>query len=166
MRRATILLAGLLAACGSGREPPEGYVEACYGGDWNKYMVGKSPVYSVILDIDKSEWHKLATFLQAYSSREGLTHFDTSEESNALSMLYISLCSEHGLWVHADKRIWHFEGREEHSPLPLMVSVVVYANPDKWAHVPSDLDSELKKMWPGKVNSEHGIESSLRNSLL
>lgn len=50
-------------------------------------MVGKSPVYSVILDIDKSAWHKLATFLQAYSSREGLTHFDTSEESNALSML-------------------------------------------------------------------------------
>jgi hypothetical protein len=166
LQKVIIIFVVLLVGCGSGREAPEGYVEACYGGDWKKYMVGESPIYTVTLDIDKAEWHKLTGIFQTYSNLKEIKFFDLSEESEGLSMLFLSLCSENGLWVHADKRIWSFDGEEDTSGLPLMVSVIVYANPEKWSQVSSEIDAELKKVWPKKVNSDHGIESSLRNSLM
>ena len=166
MNRVFLIFLALLVGCGSGNEPPEGYVEECYGGDWKENMVGISPAYSVVLDIEKREWPKLTSLFKEFSAEHELKYFDGSKESKSLSMLYLSACSKDGLWLHADKRDWSFEGQEDHSPLPLMINVHIYSNENKWKHIPESIDSILKKTWPSSVNAEHGYKSTLKNSLL
>lgn len=166
MTRVFLIFLALLVGCGSGNEPPEGYVEECYGGDWKKNMVGISPAYSVVLDIEKKEWPKLTSLFKEFSTEHELKYFDGSKESKVLSMLYLSACSKDGLWLHADKRDWSFEGQEGYSPFPLMINVFIYSNEKKWKHVPESIDSILKKSWPSSVNAEHGYKPTLKNSLL
>ncbi|PCJ45874.1 MAG: hypothetical protein COA99_03805 [Moraxellaceae bacterium] len=129
-------------------------------------MVGIIPAYSVVLDIEKKDWPKLTSLIKEFSKDQGLRYFDGSQESKSLSMLYLSACSQKGLWLHADKRNWNFEGQEDHSPLPLMVSVHIYSNNLEWKHIPKDIDVLLKNTWPDSVNAEHSYQSTLKNSLL
>jgi hypothetical protein len=166
MKNVILALIVLLSGCGSGNEPPVGYIDECYGGDWNKNMVGRSPSYSVVLDLEKKEWPKLALLLKEFSVNHGLRYFDTSQESESLSMISVSACSKNGLYLHADKRIWNFDGKESHSPLPLMVDVTIYSREKEWESIPDKLNEILVKEWPDLVNSEHGYKSSLQNSLI
>jgi hypothetical protein len=166
MSKFLLILLVVLVGCSSENEPPEGYIDECYGGDWQQNMVGINPTYSVVLDIEKKDWPKLTALFKRFSNEHGLKYFDGSEETSALSMVYISACSNNGLWLHADKRIWSFDGQKDHSPLPLMVSVHIYSNVQNWKHIPKAIDSMLKNTWPNSVNSEHGYKSTLHNSLL
>lgn len=166
MNRALFIVLLLLGGCSPENQPPKGYVEACYGGDWNEKLVGKTPVYSAVIDVQKDQWSKLKVVLKKLATDNNLDYFDSSEESKSLSMLYVSACSKRGLWVHFDQRVWSFEGSEPHSPLPLMASVYIYDNEEIWEGIPEALDGLLKSNWPGSVNTKHSYESSLRNSVL
>ncbi|MCT7359924.1 hypothetical protein [Thalassolituus pacificus] len=166
MNRSLFIFLLFLGGCGSGNEPPKGYIEACYGGDWNEKLVGKTPAYSAVIDVQKDQWPKLKVVLEKLAFDNNLEYFDSSEESKNLSMLYISACSNKGLWVHFDKRVWSFEGSDPHSPLPLIASVYIYDNEEIWKSIPEALDGLLKLNWPSAVNTNHSYESSLKNSLL
>ncbi|TMP81450.1 hypothetical protein CWB73_07660 [Pseudoalteromonas phenolica] len=154
-----------VAGCGVGNKPPDGYIAECYGGDWQGKMVGQEPSYQVVVDIEQPEWLELAELIEGYAISKELAFFNTSEETKELSMLYMSACSKDGIWIHADKRVWSFEGQEPHSPLPLMVTVVVYDNAEQWIGFVPELDKLLKSKWPDRVDENHGFNSSLKNSL-
>ncbi|WP_101760129.1 hypothetical protein [Oceanicoccus sp. KOV_DT_Chl] len=154
-----------IVGCDSGNEPPKGYVDSCYGGEWSEKLVGKSPAYSAVIDIQKDQWPKLKGILAQLAKDNELDYFDSSRESETLSMLYVSACSKKGLWVNFDKRVWSFEGGEPHSPLPLMAKVYIYDNVNIWEKIPNDLDNLLRSNWPKAVDTNHGYKSSLQDSL-
>ena len=165
--RVSVLILSLifLCGCGSGHETPEGYFEECYGGDFSKQMIGKTPNYSAILDLEISEWEELRTTLEIFATENELRFFEDIRRSESLNMFNVSLCSKAGLWINADKRIWTVGDSPEHVPVPLMIRVQIYKNDAKWAAISSNLNSVLRKKWPNELNTEHGYTSSYRNSL-
>jgi hypothetical protein len=167
MNRVLFIIVFILSVvgCNSENEPPKGYVDSCYGGDWSEKLVGKSPSYSAVIDIQKDQWPKLKGILEKLAIDNDLDYFDSSTESKSLSMFYISACSKKGLWVNFDERVWSFEGGESQSPLPLMAKVYVYDNENIWKQISKDLDNLLRSNWPEAVDTNHGYKSSLQNSL-
>jgi len=154
-----------LCGCGFGHEPPEGYIDECYGGNWSKNMVGKSPSYSVVLDLHVSEWNQLKLILKKFSKTENLRFFEDIRLTKSLNMFSVSLCSKEGIWIHADKRIWTVADSPEHIPLPLMINIQIYKNASKWSSISEDLNGLLLKEWPSELNIEHSYKSSYKNSL-
>jgi hypothetical protein len=130
-------------------------------------MVGLTPEYSAVLDIDRPSWARLSHLLKGFAASEELVFFDTSIESGSLSMFYVSACSERGVWIHADKRIWRVNSEDDpHSPLPLMVKVFVYDDPERWKGISERLDDLLRSEWGEEVDTDHEISGSLKSSLL
>jgi hypothetical protein len=155
----------LLCSCGEGRKTPEGYIEECYGGDFSRNMIGKTPNYSAVLDLETSKWEELRTTLKNFANDNGLRFFEDIRQNDSLNMFNVSLCSKDGLWINADKRIWTVGDSSEHIPMPLMIRVQVYKNTEKWASISDSLNSILAKNWPNDLNTEHGYTSSYKNSL-
>jgi hypothetical protein len=163
---AIILLSLSLLSCGSGCEMSEGYNDACYGGDFSKSLAGKSPAYSAVLDLEQPHWGKLRSVLKEFSISHELKFFDTGKNTDGLKMFSISLCSQLGIYIHADKRIWSIGDTPKHSPLPLMINVTVYKNENTWTHISKELHDLLLKHWEEELDIEHSWDSSYRNSLL
>ena len=155
----------LLCGCGEGRKTPEGYIEECYGGDFSKNMIGKTPNYSVVLDLETSEWEELRITLKNFATEKKLRFFEDIRRNDSLNIFNVSLCSKDGLWINADKRMWTVGDSPEHIPLPLMIRVQVYKNDEKWTSISDSLNSMLIKKWPNDLNTEHGYTSSYKNSL-
>ncbi len=164
MRTISIFILLLLSGCGLGTAT-EGFVDSCYGGNWNKNMVGKSPAYLATLDIEQHEWVRLRNMLNDYAKEIDVEYFDASAEKGKTAILSLSACSRDGLWVHFDKWRYGLEDPDV-ATRPMIVSISIYSNPDRWEAVPQQIDELLRKAWPSKVNSDHGIKSSYANSLL
>ena len=160
-----ILLTIFLSSCGSGHETPEGYIEECYGGDFSKNIIGKTPNYSAVLDLDVSEWDALKLALESFAKKKELRFFEDIRRTKSLNMFSVSLCSKNGLWIHADKRIWTVGDSPEHIPMPLMIRVQIFKNDAKWASISDKLNAALVEKWPNELDTEHGYKSSYRNSL-
>ena len=160
-----LLMLVVTAACGSGNKPPHGYVEACYGGDFSKNLSGTEPLYSATLDIDPSEWAKLSEALRLLSEKHRLKYFNDTRNTESLKMIFVSLCSENGLFMFADRRIWNLENKEWGSP-PLMVNIVAYRNTEQWASFAMEVDKLLREQWPQQINNKPNIEGRLMTSPL
>ena len=164
VRKLTIIFFVFLYGCSPGHKPPEGYVEACYGGNFAKNLSGAEPIYSAELDIDDSQWPKLFEILKLVSDKHGLRFFNDTRHTESLKMISISLCSERGLFLHADKRIWHVEGQKQDSSLPLMVNIFTYRNSESWTDLAKEVDRILSKEWPKALDNKPKITTQLRNS--
>lgn len=134
---------------------PEGYVEECYGDDFEKNMVGKPSSYSAILDLDQSEWGKLELVLEKFSNQNKLKIFKDIRNDEGLKMFNVSLCSSAGLYINADKRIWNVGDGPERIPFPLTIRVSVYKNDTKWSSIPNQLNKVLMDAWPDDLNADH-----------
>lgn len=145
---------------------PEGFNDACYGGDFAKTLAGKSPTYSAVLDLEQPQWEKLNLVLNEFSTSHKLEFFDTGKNTDSLKMFSVSLCSKSGIYIHADKRVWSVSDNSKHSPLPLMISVTIYDNDDKWTEISKELHSILLMHWGSKLNTEHSWKSNFKNSIL
>ena len=80
-------------------------------------------------------------------------------------MISISLCSEEGLFMNADKRIWSNEDKIFNA-LPLIVNVFAYENPKRWQEFAKDLNVALGQRWPNELNSQPSIATQLKTSPL
>ena len=128
-------------------------------------MIGKTPSYSVVLDLETSEWEELRDTLKSFATEKELRFFEDIRRNDSLYMFNVSLCSKDGVWINADKRIWTIGDSPEYSPLPLMIRAQVYKNEEKWASITDRLNSILVNKWPNVLNAEHGYTSSYKNSL-
>ncbi len=164
MNRSVWLLIIALAAC-SGATPPEGYVESCYGGDFTTKLSGAKPIYSATLDIAETQWPELTRLLASLAEKHGVRLFNDTRHTEDLRMISISLCSEDGLFMNADRRIWSFEG-EQPPALPLMVNVFAYNNQERWHGFAKDLDTALSEQWPRELNNKPNISTQLMTSPL
>jgi hypothetical protein len=81
-------------------------------------------------------------------------------------MISISLCSESGLFMNADKRIWNFEGEKQPPPLPLMINIFAFKNSESWTVLAKEVDQQLYRQWPKELNRKHNIKTQLRTSPL
>ncbi len=165
--RVSILISFLifLCSCSEGRKTTEGYIDECYGSDFSKNMIGRTPSYSAVLDLDVSEWDSLKLILESFAKENELRFFEDIRRTKGLNMFSVSLCSKNGLWIHADKRIWTIGDSPEHIPLPLMITVLVYKNEDRWVSISDNLNTLLDAKWPNELNTDHGYTSSYRDSL-
>ena len=166
MRKLIFFFFVYLSGCSPGNKPPEGYVEACFGGNFAKNLSGAEPIYSATLNIDESQWTKLTEILKLVSDKHGLRFFNDTRHTESLKMISISLCSERGLFLNADKRIWHFEGQKPDSPLPLRVNIFAYRNSETWTVLAKEVDRLLSKEWPKVLDNKPKITTQLRNSQL
>jgi hypothetical protein len=166
MHKFAYLALVLLVGCSPERKPPEGYVESCYGGNFAKNLSGATPIYSAVLDIDESQWPKLTEILKTVSDKHSLWFFNDTRHTESLKMISISLCSESGLFMNADKRIWNFEGEKQPPPLPLMVGIFAYRNSESWAALAKEIDQQLYRQWPKELNRKPNITTQLRTSPL
>lgn len=166
MRKFICVVLVFLFGCSPERKPPEGYVESCYGGNFAKNLSGAKPIYSVVLDIDESQWPKLTEILKAVSEKHGLRFFNDTRHTESLRMISISLCSESGLFFIADKRIWNFEGEKRPPPLPLMVNIFTYRNSETWAVLAKEVDRQFQRQWPNELKHNPNITTQLLTSPL
>ena len=136
---------------------PEGYIEECYGDDFEGNLVGKQDSYTAVLDLDQSEWGKLEITLEEFSSKNNLKLFKDIRDTEGLQMFNVSLCSSAGLYINADKRIWNVGDSPEHIPFPLTIRVTIYKNDAKWRSIPNQLNKVLMDAWPDDLKTEHDI---------
>jgi hypothetical protein len=144
-----LLATCLCNACGAGYPPPEGYVEACYGGDFRANLMNGEPrKFEMRVAAEESTWPELRSRLVAVAVAHELEVFDTSMAPQGLRMFEVSLCSSKGLWVYADRRIWE-RGPPEHEPGMVVIVLRQYKTTYDWRPVAAALEASLGD-WPGK----------------
>jgi hypothetical protein len=161
----TVVLALSVSACGSGSTAEEGYAQACYGGDFAPHLSGKQPMYLATLDINQAQWPRLTEALTSISERHGLRFFNDTRHTDGLDMIVVSLCSEQGLFMTADKRIWSVKGQPKTPELPLTISIYAYRNERQWRPVIEDVDSTLRSEWPQQLDNKPKLQVRLKDSL-
>jgi hypothetical protein len=162
----TVVLALSVSACGSGSTAPEGYVQACYGGDFAAHLSGKQPMYLATLDINQAQWPRLTEALTSISERHSLRLFNDTRHTDGLDMIVVSLCSEQGLFMTADKRIWSVKAQPNVLELPLTITIYAYRNEQQWRPVIKDVDSTLRSEWAQQLDNKPMLEVRLKDSLL
>ena len=166
MRSLPVLLILGLAGCGGSSTAPEGYIEACYGGDFGRHLSGKSPVYLANLSVDEAAWPRLTEILTTIAATHNVRLFNDTRRTDGLRMIHISLCSEGGLFMTADKRDWFDAGRPVFSPRPLMVTIFEYRSDKDWRPLIRDVDASLRAEWPSLLDTSPEVEVRLGTSLL
>jgi hypothetical protein len=162
----TVVLALSVSACGSGSTAPEGYVQACYGGNFAAHLSGKQPMYLATLDINQAQWPRLTETLTSISERHSLRLFNDTRHTDGLDMIVVSLCSEQGLFMTADKRIWSVKDQPKIPELPLTITIYAYRNEQQWRPVIEDVDSTLRSEWAQQLDDKPKLEVRLKDSLL
>jgi hypothetical protein len=143
-----------LTACGAGYPPPDGYIDACYGGDFRAKIMGAGTLqFTMRIAATESQWPELASKLGVVGRAHGLQVFDTSMTPAGLRIFEVSLCTPRGLWVYADKRIWA-QGPPDHDPDHVSVILYQYDAAYDWEPVAAALLNEFKD-WPGNIKSEY-----------
>ena len=156
----------LLAACSGASTAPPGYIEACYGGDFDKTLVGQAPLFSGQLNISESEWPRLAKVLLDISNRRQLKFFNDTRDEPDIRMINVSLCSRDGLFMYADRRIFLDGKGHVTMDSPLTVAVFAYKDRDVWTAFSNELKKALDAEWPGRLTSDPHVQIRLKNSLL
>ena len=144
----------LLSACGAGYPPPDGFVDACYGGDFRTRLVdGGTLQFKMIIPATEGQWPELAAKLGEVAKANDLQVFDTSIARSGIRTFEVSLCTPKGLWVYADKRIWT-EGTPDRDPAHVPITLTQYEATYEWKPVAAALLNEFKE-WPGGIRSEY-----------
>ena len=161
------LAVAILCIALSGCQPtpmPEGFNDACYGGNFGKSLAGANPIYSAQLDIPDSSWPQLKGTLTELAVQHGVKIFDDSQSDETLKMFSVYLCSESGLFALTDKRTWSFSGEAVHDQRPISISVYAYRKDQRWNDLSKDMDAALRRQWPDKLRTTEPTDSRLMNS--
>ena len=154
--------------CSPEYPPPAGYIEACYGGDFSKYLNGARPKFSMLVHVTQLQWPLLAQKFKDFGQRHNLQYFDTSVRAQGLQMLNVHLCSPAGLWLYADKRLWD-AGPKDPKPDEMPIHLFQYRESYDWKSIATALERDMRD-WPGRVEvvvpgKDGAIASQLLGSL-
>lgn len=111
------------------------------------------PQVRIDLDISMAEWPHLAALFEEFGASRDLSFRNSSgRRSDAVELLYLSLCNDLGTNVKVGEQRW-----ADHNFENLMkgwgVGVIVYEQQDgsDWTAVTRNLVRALETVWPGKV---------------
>jgi len=147
-----------LVACEPAFPPPPGFVEACYGGDFRKHLVGTRAKRLIVVKASESDWPRLASDLRHAGEQLGLEVFDTSVTLDHVHTIAIHLCSKNGIWISADQRKWLGEHAAAPNAHRDFTAVEISVNPYKdrdfdWLRVSDALAKILERSWVITVSS-------------
>jgi hypothetical protein len=153
---------------------PPAYIAACYGGDFLKNLAGMKPIFSAQLDIPDDQWPRLAQVLQGVSEHDNLQFFNDTQRERYISMVNISICSSHGLFMSAyasrhvgcDGDIVNdvCQGKQVTPSRPLRVDIFAYNDPASWNDFAQEVEASLSNEWPGELKSSPESQVRLLNS--
>jgi hypothetical protein len=156
----SILISFAILGCEPEYPPPEGYVESCYGGDFREKLAGSKPELLIELELGVEHWPKLKGQLEKIAKENNVRFFFDDREYGGLTMFNASLCSEDGLFMNVDKRIW---ANSSVSKLPMMLTIYTYKNQSAWVFFTEKLKSSMETNWKEyyvKNESEVSLELS------
>lgn len=156
----SILIIFAISGCEPAYPPPEGYVESCYGGDFGEKLAGAKPELLIFLELDVEHWPKLREQLEKIAKENNVRFFFDDREYGGLTMFNASLCSEDGLFMNVDKRIWSSSNA---SNLPMMLTVYTYKNKSAWISFTEKVKLSMEANWKEyyvKNESEVSLELS------
>lgn len=133
-----------LSGCGPKYPPPEGFVESCYGDDFGENLAGSKPELTIRLELEVELWPKLRDQLQKIAMENNVRFFFDDHEYGGLTMFSASLCSEDGLYMNVDKRIW---SKSEVPSRPMMLTIFTYKNKSKWVSFTEKVKSSMEINW-------------------
>lgn len=139
-----ILILFSISGCEPDYPPPEGYVESCYGGDFGENLVGAKPKLLISLELGVEHWPKLKGQLEDIAKENNVRFFFDDREYGGLTMFNASLCSEDGLFMNVDKRIW---SSSKDSDLPMMLTIYTYKNRSTWGSFTKKVKSSMESNW-------------------
>ncbi len=153
-----LVLAIFASACSPSYPPPEGFVDACYGGDWQENMVGLSPVYSADLNITDENAVDFRKVFADVADGFPVEHFDVGDKFGGVRPIDIDICSENGLFISAIK-LGHSTGTEE-----VMIDVFVYKPDYEWQPIVESIESAINARWPDQLDTSPTRTTNLRKS--
>jgi hypothetical protein len=151
-RVASLFFAGVLCACSPAHPPPAGFVDACYGGNFAKNLNGSTPKLYLRIRATPEQWPLLADKFKAFGALHDLKFFDTSVNEPGLRMLNVHLCSDKGIWLSADKRLWDAGPRDLH-PDEMPIALYTYGRGGNWQVLASEFKNSLND-WPGGIDTQ------------
>lgn len=140
----SILFVFTVSGCGPEYPPPEGYVESCYGGDFVEQLAGAKPELLIMLELEVEHWPKLRGQLEKLADENDVCFFFDDREYGGLTMFNASLCSENGLFMNVDKRIW---SNSNASNVPMMLTIYTYKNKSTWVSFTEKVKSKMELEW-------------------
>jgi len=152
----TVVAALPMLGCEPTYPPPEGFVESCYGGNFEKYLNGKIPRISIRMPLTESQWPDLEESLRQFSIQQNLDFFDTSLRLDHAHVLGLSVCTARGLQIHAADSVWKAEPRADGDPGYTTVFLYSFKDFDASA-IGEELVVHLQSLHPGvtvKRNSQ------------
>jgi hypothetical protein len=150
-RIAAVCIAAMLCACSPDYPPPDGFEEACYGGDFSRKLDGATPSFSMYLHATQKDWPEVARRIQQLGQQQALRYFDTSVRVAGLRMLSVHLCSPKGLWLNADKRLW--DASPDPMPDEMPIHLYVYEEAFAWKPIAQQLEQSFAD-WPTPARIE------------
>jgi len=139
-----LLILFAVSGCEPDYPPPEGYVESCYGGDFREKLAGAKPELLISLELDVEHWPKLRRQLEKIAKESNVRFFYDDRDFGGLTMFNASLCSEDGLFMNVDKRIW---SNSSASNLPMMLTIFTYKNKSRWVTFIEKVRSSMEINW-------------------
>jgi hypothetical protein len=144
-----------LIGCGGPKfPPPAGYVDACYGGYHSDNRQTATTEFVMRVQASEQQWPDLAARLKKFGTEHSLAVFDTSMKLDWVHMVEVSLCSQKGLFIWADNRLYT-------DPMPdqdanhVLILVNRHSDQYDWKPMAEGL-TEVFKDWPGVVASRYG----------
>jgi hypothetical protein len=148
------LIALFLPGCEQPLErTPEGYVEACHGGRTNAKKNWVCSDQRVVIQVRGAEadWPRLARIVSEFGRTRSYRVFDTSSNiPDYVRTVGISVCSEDGLFLMLDKRIFA-KGENDGEGDRITTVLRTYDPTFEWKPVAEDLVSTFKTQWHGPV---------------
>ncbi|HAT41300.1 MAG TPA: hypothetical protein DCS87_06175 [Rheinheimera sp.] len=139
-----ILILFTISGCEPAYPPPEGYVDSCYGGDFGEKLAGSKPELLITLELGVEHWPKLKGQLEKIAKENNVRFFFDEREYDGLTMFNASLCSEDGLYMNVDKRIW---ANSDVSNSPMMLTIYTYKNQSEWVTFIENVKSSMERNW-------------------
>lgn len=150
-----------IVGCEPDYPAPEGYVESCYGGDFEKKLAGSKPELLVMLELEVKHWGTLRGQLEELAKESNVRFFFDDREYNGLKIFNASLCSEGGLFMNVDKRIW---SNSDVSNLPMVLTIYTYENQSTWGSFIEKVKISMEKNWKEYyVKNEAEVSLELSN---
>jgi hypothetical protein len=132
-------------------------VEACYGGDFRKYLDGTRPQRYLIVSAAELDWPRLTRDLTAAGQMLGLEVFDTSVTNEDVHTIEVHLCSNRGIWISADQRKWQGAlaegGNRFRNFSEVEIAVLAYREEFDWMAVSDELARMLGRSWQVTVQA-------------
>ncbi|PCJ31119.1 MAG: hypothetical protein COA90_07255 [Gammaproteobacteria bacterium] len=152
----TILVSIVITSCSKLTPEQVAQTEQCYGGNYSKYLNGRSSDYSSELTIPESEWLVFREKLEVFSSEHNLNiYFDVQKTFGWYSS---SICSSDGLYLN----IYSLNIDSNEPFAPFHITLYAYKDREKWIRFSKLLESFLIKNWKEYYNGKPVWTSDLR----